>query len=94
MGKALKGVDIDDDAFKHVEAIIKSMTPDERNRPDIINGSRRKRIAIGAGCDVSEVNKLLKQFGETRKMMKMMGDKKKMAAMMQRMKQAGGGAPR
>lgn len=90
MGKALKGVDLDDDAFKGVEAIIKSMTAEERNRPDIINGSRRKRIARGAGTEVSEVNKLLKQFGETRKMMKMMGDKKKMAAMMQRMKQAGG----
>lgn len=93
MGKAMKNMDIDDDAFKGVEAIIKSMTPQERNQPDIINGSRRKRIADGSGTTVQEVNKLLKQFGETRKMMKMMGDKKKMAAMMQRMKQMGGGMP-
>jgi len=72
VGKALKNVDIDDNAFNGIEAIIKSMTPDERQNPNLINGSRRKRIAAGSGNDISEVNKLLKQFEETRKMMKMM----------------------
>ena len=72
VGKALKNVDIDDDAFKGIEAIIKSMTPLERENPNLINGTRRKRIALGSGNDVAEVNKLLKQFEETRKMMKMM----------------------
>ena len=82
MGKAMKGMDIDDDAFKGIEAIIGSMTLQERQNPQIINGSRRQRIAQGAGTTVNEVNKLLKQFGETRKMMKLMGDKKKMAGLM------------
>jgi signal recognition particle subunit SRP54 len=82
MGKAMKGMDIDDDAFKGIEAIIGSMTLQERQNPQIINGSRRQRIAQGAGTNVNEVNKLLKQFGETRKMMKLMGDKKKMAGLM------------
>jgi signal recognition particle subunit SRP54 len=72
VGKALKNVDIDDDAFNGIEAIIKSMTPTERENPTLINGSRRKRIAAGSGNDIAEVNKLLKQFEETRKMMKMM----------------------
>jgi len=72
VGKALKNVDIDDDAFKGIEAIIKSMTNAERENPALIDGSRRKRIAAGSGNNVSEVNKLLKQFEETRKMMKMM----------------------
>ena len=71
VGKALKDVDIDDDAFKGVEAIIYSMTPKERENPDIINGSRRKRIADGSGTTVQEVNRLLKQFEEWKKMMKM-----------------------
>lgn len=71
-GKALKNLDIDDDAFKGVEAIIRSMTPGERSNPDTINGSRRKRIAEGSGTTVQEVNRLLKQFEETRKMMKQM----------------------
>ncbi|MFO7574913.1 MAG: signal recognition particle protein [Bacteroidales bacterium] len=71
-GKALKNLDIDDDAFKGVEAIIRSMTPGERANPDTINGSRRKRIAEGSGTTVQEVNRLLKQFEETRKMMKQM----------------------
>ncbi len=71
-GKAIKNLDIDDDAFKGVEAIIRSMTPVERAAPDIINGSRRKRIAEGSGTTVQEVNRLLKQFEETRKMMKQM----------------------
>ncbi len=72
VGKALKDIDIDDDAFKGIEAIIYSMTPQERSNPGILNGSRRARIAKGSGTSVTEVNKLLKQFDETRKMMKMM----------------------
>ncbi|MBR3980257.1 MAG: signal recognition particle protein [Bacteroidales bacterium] len=71
MGKALKNIDIDDDAFKGVEAIIRSMTPEERANPIILNGSRRKRIAAGSGTTVQDVNKLIKQFDETKKMMKM-----------------------
>ena len=85
MGKAIKGLDIPDDAFKGIEAMINSMTPEERREPELINGSRRQRIASGSGTTVTEVNKLLKQFGETRKMMKLMGDKKKMANMMRQM---------
>jgi len=91
MGKAMKGVDIDDDAFKHVEAMIKSMTPTERENPDIIDGSRKKRIAQGSGSNIQEVNKLLKQFKDTKKMMRMMSDKKNMMNMMKQMK--GGGMP-
>jgi len=72
VGKAIKELDIDDDAFKSIEAIIYSMTPAERGNPGVLNGSRRARIAKGSGTAVSEVNKLLKQFEETRKMMKMM----------------------
>ncbi len=71
VGKALKNVDIDDDAFKGVESIIYSMTPAEREHPEIINGSRRMRIAKGSGTTVAEVNRLLKQFEESKKMMKM-----------------------
>lgn len=70
MSKALKDVDIDNDAFKGVEAIILAMTPGERENPQIINGSRRKRIAVGSGTSVVEVNRLLKQFEDTRKVMK------------------------
>ncbi len=70
VGKALKDVDIDNDSFKGVEAIIMSMTPYEREHPDVINGSRRKRIADGSGTSIAEVNRLLKQFEGTRKMMK------------------------
>ena len=76
MGKALKNLDIDDDAFKGIEAIIKSMTVEERNNPTLLNGSRRKRISLGSGTTVQEVNQLIKQFDETRKMMKMMTGKK------------------
>ncbi len=85
MGKALKNVDIDDDAFKSIEAIIYSMTPEERENPKVLNGSRRKRIARGAGTDIQEVNRLIKQFAETSKMMKMMttGGGKNMMRMMQ-----------
>ncbi|MDA3930545.1 MAG: signal recognition particle protein, partial [Prolixibacteraceae bacterium] len=77
MGKALKDVDIEDDAFKHIEAIIESMTNEERENPALLNGSRRKRIASGSGTSVQEVNRLLKQFTETRKMMKMVASGKK-----------------
>ena len=72
VGKALKNIDIDDDAFKSVEAIIHSMTPGERENPEVINGSRRKRIAEGSGTTVQDVNRLLKQFEESKKMMKML----------------------
>lgn len=85
VGKALKGVDIDDDAFKGIEAIIQSMTPHERSNPQVLNGNRRKRIAIGSGTNIQEVNKLIKQFEQTSKMMKMMGDKNKMAKLMKSM---------
>jgi signal recognition particle subunit SRP54 len=76
MGKVVKDMDIDDNAFKSVEVIIQSMTPQERANPDIINGSRRKRIASGSGRDIQEVNRLLKQFEDTRKMMKMVNSGK------------------
>jgi len=76
VGKAMKDIDIDDDAFKSIEAIIYSMTPAERSNPGILNGSRRARIAQGSGTSATEVNKLLKQFEETRKMMKMMTSSK------------------
>lgn len=72
VGKALKDIDIDDNSFKGIEAIIYSMTPAERSNPAILNGSRRARIAKGSGTSIQEVNKLIKQFDETRKMMKMM----------------------
>ena len=87
-GKALKGMDIDDDAFKHVEAIIHSMTPDERSNPSKLDANRKKRIAKGSGRTIQEVNQLLKQFDQMSKMMKMMqgGGGKKMMQMMQNMK--------
>ncbi len=87
-GKALKGLDIDDDAFKHIEAMIYSMTPDERSNPSKLNVSRKKRIAKGSGRDMKEVNQLLKQFDQMGKMMKMMqgGGGKKMMQMMQNMR--------
>jgi signal recognition particle subunit SRP54 len=69
VGKAMKNVDIDDNAFKGVEAIIHSMTPEERTNPSLLNGSRRNRIAKGSGTSIQEVNRLLKQFEDTRKMM-------------------------
>ena len=72
MGKMIKDLDIDNDSFKPIEAIIGSMTPKERQRPDIIDGSRKKRIAAGSGTDIQQVNNLLKQFDEMRKMMKKM----------------------
>ena len=91
MGKALKNVDIDDDAFKGVEAIIHSMTPEEREEPALLNGSRRKRIAKGSGTTIQDVNKLIKQFEETRKMMRMMGNKKNMMNMAKQLKGMRGG---
>lgn len=87
VGKAMKGVDLDDDSFKPIEAIIHSMTPRERANPEIISGSRRKRIATGSGTSVQEVNNLMKQFNEMRKMMKTMnkmGGKRGMANMFNR----------
>ena len=89
MGKAMKDIDIDDDAFKHIEAMINSMSLAERQQPDIINGSRRKRIASGSGRTVQDVNNLLKQFGDMRKMMKMMqsgGGRRGMMNMMRGMR--------
>ncbi len=92
MGKALRDVDIDDDAFKGIEAIIQSMTPEERSNPKVLNGSRRKRIATGSGTNIQEVNRLIKQFDETRKMMHMMtkGGGKNVMRMMNSMRKAPG----
>ena len=86
VGKALKDVDIDDDAFKGVEAIIHSMTPAERVNPALLNGARRTRIAKGSGTTVQEVNRLLKQFEDSKKMMKMMSGGGKMMRNMPKMK--------
>ena len=88
VGKAIKDVDIDDNAFKGIEAIIKSMTPKERTNPEILNQSRRQRIAKGSGTDLQEVNRLIKQFDQTRKMMKMVTGSQmaRMAGMMGKMK--------
>lgn len=86
MGKAMKDVEIEDDAFKHIEAIIYSMTPDERVNPALINGSRKTRIANGSGTSIQDVNKLLKQFDDTKKMMKMMSNPKNMMGMMKQLK--------
>lgn len=90
IGKAMKDVDINDDAFKHIEAIIQSMTPKEREQPELINGKRRERLAKGSGRPIQEVNKLMKQFEETRKMMRMMQDKGAMMKMMRNMPKMGG----
>lgn len=88
VGKAIKDVDIDDNAFKGIEAIIKSMTPKERSNPEILNQSRRMRIAKGSGTNIQEVNRLVKQFDQTRKMMKLVTgtNMAKMAGMMGKMK--------
>ena len=87
-GKMMKDIDIDDDAFKGIEAIIHSMTPEERSNPSIINSSRKKRVAKGSGTSVQEVNQLLKQFTQMSKMMKMMqgGGGAKMMQMMNQMR--------
>jgi signal recognition particle subunit SRP54 len=82
VGKAIRNLDIDDNAFKSIEAIIHSMTPAERENPSLMNGSRRKRIAMGSGSDIQEINRLLKQFDETRKLMKMMANGKNLSRMM------------
>ena len=86
VSKAIKDVDIDDNAFKSIEAIIYSMTPEERTRPEILNGSRRQRIAKGSGTNLQEVNRLLKQFEQTRKMMKMVTGSKMGKMMMPKLK--------
>jgi signal recognition particle subunit SRP54 len=93
MGKAMKDVDIEDDAFKHIEAIILSMTPDERSNPTLINGQRKNRLAAGSGTSIQEVNKLMKQFEDTKKMMKLMSNPKNMMSMMKQMKGMRGGMP-
>ncbi|CAN5834016.1 signal recognition particle protein [soil metagenome] len=87
VGKAIKDIDINDDAFKHIEAIIQSMTPEEREHPEVLNGNRKVRIAKGAGRNIQEVNRLIKQFEDTRKMMRVMQDKGQMAKMMRNMPQ-------
>lgn len=92
VGKAIKDVDIDDDAFKGVEAIIHSMTPKERSNPEILNQSRRNRIAKGSGTSIQEVNRLVKQFDQTRKMMKMVTGNQ-MKSMMAGLKGANGSFP-
>ena len=89
VGKAVKDMDINEDAFKSIEAIIHSMTPLEREKPELLNGSRRARIAKGSGTSIQEVNKLIKQFDDTRKMMRMMQDKDAMAKMMRNMPKMG-----
>ena len=96
VGKAIKDIDIDDDAFKGIEAIIQSMTPKERANPDIINQSRRMRIAKGSGSKLEDVNRLMKQFDQTRKMMKMVTgmNSSKMAQMANAMKAMKGGMPK
>lgn len=86
VGKALKDVDIDDNAFKNIEAIILSMTPKERVNPECLNTSRRMRLAKGSGTNIQEVNKLIKQFDQTRKMMKLVTNNSKMAQMAKMMK--------
>ena len=95
VGKVIKDIDIDENAFKKIEAIIQSMTPKERQNPDIINQSRRLRIARGSGSKIEDVNRLMKQFDQTKKMMKMVSgiDRTRMAQMAQAMKQMKGGMP-
>ena len=82
LGKSMRNLEVDDNAFKETEAIIQSMTPNERSNPALLNGSRRLRIAKGSGTDIQKVNRLIKQFDETRKMMRVMTDKNKVAKMM------------
>ena len=94
VGKMMKDIDIDDDAFKSIEAIIGSMTPYERENPEVIKGTRRQRIANGSGTSLQEVNRLLKQFEEMRKMMHMASTMKNPAQMMKQMKARQGGMGR
>ena len=89
LGKAMKDVDIQDDAFKYLEAVIYSMTPNERANPNLLNAQRKNRIANGSGRNIQEVNKLLKQFEETKKMMKMLSTPKGMVGMMSKLKGMG-----
>ncbi|MGB4742117.1 MAG: signal recognition particle protein, partial [Flavobacteriaceae bacterium] len=86
-GKMMKNIDVDDDAFKHIEAIIHSMTPEERTKPSLLNASRKKRIGAGSGTSIQQVNQLMKQFNQMSKMMKMMqgGGGRKMMQMMKNM---------
>jgi signal recognition particle subunit SRP54 len=90
MGKAMKDVDVPDDAFKGVEAIILSMTPQERSNPGLLNTARKNRIAKGSGTNIQEVNKLMKQFDDMRKMMKMMSNPRNIMGMMSKLKGMGG----
>jgi len=94
MGKAMKGMDIDDDSFKPIEAIIRSMTPAEREQPDLIDGNRRKRLAAGSGRTIVEVNNLMKQFADMRKMMKQMNKMGGTKAAMSKMLPPGKGGKR
>lgn len=94
VGKAVKDMDIDENAFKGIEAIIFSMTPEERGKPELLNGSRRQRVAKGSGQGIQEVNKLLKQFEDTRKMMRMMNDKNAMSKLMRNMPKGMAGGPK
>ena len=94
VGKALKDIDIDDDAFKSIEAIILSMTPKERSHPECLNTSRRQRIARGSGTDIAAVNRLIKQFDQTRKMMKMVTDPKMAKTLSRPLPSGRGGAAR
>jgi signal recognition particle subunit SRP54 len=88
VGKAMKDVEINEDAFKHIEAIIQSMTPNERSNPGLLNGQRKTRIAKGSGRSIDEVNRLIKQFDQTKQMMKLMTNKTQMMQMMKQMKGA------
>ena len=90
VGKSIKDLDIDDNAFKGIEAIIQSMTPHERSHPEVLNQSRKMRIAKGSGTDIQEVNRLIKQFDQTRKMMKMVAGGSKMGVMKNMMNMKGG----
>ena len=90
VGKAIKDIDIDDNAFKNIEAIIQSMTPKERTNPEVLNLSRKQRIAKGSGTKIDEVNRLIKQFDQTRKMMKMVTGGSKMGMMNKMMGMKGG----
>lgn len=92
VGKALKDVEIDDNAFKGIEAIILSMTPHERQHPECLNTSRKMRISKGSGTTIQEVNRLVKQFDQTRKMMKMVTGSK-MGRLMSHMPKMPGGMP-
>ncbi|MFD1629203.1 signal recognition particle protein [Pseudopedobacter beijingensis] len=94
VGKMMKNIEVEDDAFKGIEAIIHSMTPFERENPDTINPSRRQRIAKGSGTDIAEVNKLIKQFEDMRKVMKQFSDPSAMAKMQRMMKNMPGGMGR